>query len=243
MPARVTIERRFRGPPDSANGGYACGLVAGLIDAPVAEVKLRAPPPLESELELARLDTGAELRDGETSIATGSPLDAVALEVPAPVSVEDAVRARDGSSMMDQHPFPGCFVCGPQRDAGDGLRVVCGHVAGTDVVAAPWEPDASVATAEGAIADEIVWAVLDCPSGIAFLNDPEQPMCVLGQLTAELIEPVLPGETYVAIGWVLDRDGRKLHSASAILGPQGDVHALARALWIELKPDQQAAWK
>ena len=49
MPA-VMIPRRFNGPPDSGNGGYSCGVVAALLDAPAVEVTLRAPPPLEREL-------------------------------------------------------------------------------------------------------------------------------------------------------------------------------------------------
>ena len=28
MAAEIVIERRFRGPPESANGGYACRLLA-----------------------------------------------------------------------------------------------------------------------------------------------------------------------------------------------------------------------
>ena len=55
MDAEVVIERRFRGPPESANGGYACGLVAGLLGG-VAEVTLRLPPPLDRELDVVRAD-------------------------------------------------------------------------------------------------------------------------------------------------------------------------------------------
>src|SRR3982750_648655 len=31
---QVVIDSRFNGPPDSANGGYTCGLVAAAIDGP-----------------------------------------------------------------------------------------------------------------------------------------------------------------------------------------------------------------
>src|SRR5438552_14612416 len=41
----VVIERRFCGPPNSANGGYVCGLLAAHIDGN-AEITLLAPPPL-----------------------------------------------------------------------------------------------------------------------------------------------------------------------------------------------------
>jgi len=47
----ITIERRFRGPPNSANGGYVCGLLAKGMDRG-AEITLRAPPPLDTPLHL-----------------------------------------------------------------------------------------------------------------------------------------------------------------------------------------------
>ena len=31
MSEQVVIERRFNGPPESGNGGYVCGVVAGLV--------------------------------------------------------------------------------------------------------------------------------------------------------------------------------------------------------------------
>ena len=58
----MTIPRRFRGPPNSGNGGYVCGMLARQI-AGAAEVTLRAPPPLETELDLVEVGTGVwELR-------------------------------------------------------------------------------------------------------------------------------------------------------------------------------------
>ena len=40
MPS-ITIDKRFRGPPNSGNGGYVCGLIADHIDGS-AEITLRA---------------------------------------------------------------------------------------------------------------------------------------------------------------------------------------------------------
>jgi len=54
LPERVVIERRFRGPSESANGGYACGLLGERIGGRGAEVSLRVPPPLERELRVQR---------------------------------------------------------------------------------------------------------------------------------------------------------------------------------------------
>ena len=46
MAETVTIARRYRGPLDSANGGYAAGLLGARLGG-TAEVTLRLPPPLE----------------------------------------------------------------------------------------------------------------------------------------------------------------------------------------------------
>jgi hypothetical protein len=60
-------------------------------------------------------------------------------------------------------------------------------------------------------------------------------LTVLGRLTAELRMQPAAGRDYVAVGWPLDRDGRKFHSASAILDSEGEAIAIASATWIELR--------
>jgi hypothetical protein len=49
MMAPLVIAPRFCGPPDSGNGGYVCGLIAGRLDGQ-AEITLRAPPPLATPM-------------------------------------------------------------------------------------------------------------------------------------------------------------------------------------------------
>jgi hypothetical protein len=67
----MTIARRFRGPPNSGNGGYVCGMLARHIPG-AAEVALRAPPPLETELSVVEVGAGRwELRQGTATIAIG----------------------------------------------------------------------------------------------------------------------------------------------------------------------------
>ncbi len=48
----LTVPRRFNGPPDSAQGGYACGLLAGAAHPGGAAVALLAPPPLDTAMRL-----------------------------------------------------------------------------------------------------------------------------------------------------------------------------------------------
>src|SRR4051812_14629178 len=101
----ITIERRFRGPRGSGNGGYTCGVVAGLVGGS-AEVTLRSPPPLDRPLAVERVDGRVRIRDGDLLVAEGRPAEPD-VEPPAPVSFADAEAAAlphgDASS-----PFPEC---------------------------------------------------------------------------------------------------------------------------------------
>jgi hypothetical protein len=234
--AQVTIERRFRGPPDSANGGYACGAVAAFVEPrPAVEATLRAPPPLHTPLSVEVEGDGARMRHAETLVAEARAVESPELEVPEPVSAQEAEAARRDSPMREHHPFPECFVCGSERPPGDGLRVLCGPVPGRELIAAPWETDESMAGEDGRIRSELVWSVLDCPSGQAAMLAPDVGVTVLGRLTGVIDEPLEAGPTYVAIGWPIGREGRKVHSATAILDGEGRATAIARAVWIELR--------
>lgn len=235
MSAEVVIERRFRGPPDSANGGYACGVLAAHLDPdPAVEVTLRAPPPLDRPLLVETAGPTARLLDGETPVAEAGTAAAPEVTPPEAVTLEQAEAARRGSPMQHKHPYPTCFVCGPERPAGDGLRVTCGPVEGADLVAAPWRTEAWMA--DGArVRPELLWSVLDCPGGIAAMLVPEFGQSVLGRLTARLLAPAEPERDYVAVGWPIERAGRKFEAGSAILDPEGEPIAMARATWIELR--------
>jgi hypothetical protein len=233
--ADVVIDPRFRGPPHSANGGYACAMAAQFIEGP-AEVTLRAPPPLERPLSMARGSEGAvRLFDEGALVAEAHPT-VVDREVPIGVSVEQARRATERCDWLESHLYPSCFVCGPERDAGDGLRIFPGPVEGRELYAAPWVPDASLGDASGNVRPEFVWATLDCPSGIVTDLFGEVGVILLGRLAADLIQPLPVGETYVVTAWPLRREGRKLDTASALFSENGELNAVARARWIELEP-------
>ena len=239
MAETVIIERRFCGPPDSGNGGYVCGRVAAYLDGP-ATVRLRIPPPLEEPLTVERKDALVRLlRVDGTVVAEGRP-GRPTLEPPPPPSFEEAEAAAKGYRGFQEHTFPTCFVCGPAREPGDGLRIFAGSVAGRPLVAAPWVPDASLDDGEGRVSPEFVWAALDCPSGFAVLESPGKAV-VLGELTAELRTPIRVGERCVAIGWAISGQGRKHRTGSALFGPEGDCRALAEAIWFEVAVDALSA--
>jgi hypothetical protein len=217
----LAIDPRYAGPPGSANGGYTCGLLASFLDGR-AEVTLRRPPPLGRPLRLAPADDRVELFDGDALVAEGARAE-VDLDVPAPVTLEEARKAARGYPGFETHAFPNCFVCGPEREPGDGLRIFAGRVDGRDVYAAPWTPAES--------RSELVWAALDCPGAIA-VGFPERGETLLGRLAARIDRLPEPGEPHVVVAWPLGEDGRKLYAGTALLTTSGEALARARATWI-----------
>jgi hypothetical protein len=231
----LTIPRRCNGPPDSANGGYTCGLVAERLGG-AAEVTLRAPPPLGRPLELRTDGDAARLLDGEMLIAEGRPGDPD-LEPPPPPSLAEAESASERGRELwaRDHPFPTCVTCGPERQPGNGLRIFPGELPDGGVFAAPWTPDSSLVEEDGAVPTPWVWAALDCPSSAPVVMGEWRAPCVLARLTARIHGPVGGGEPCLIVSWLLGREGRKHHSASALHTAGGELRGLARALWIELR--------
>jgi hypothetical protein len=232
----LIIPSRFCGPSGSGNGGYVCGRIAAYTDDSVV-VTLRRPPPLATPLAVEQAADGAlRVRDGSTLIAAAtSPPGLLAPEVPGLVSLADARRSAGRARYYDDPFFPECFVCGTGRQPGDGLRIFPGPVPGRTVWAAPWTPDPSVAGPDGRVRPEVVWAALDCPSGIAageHAGVGEDTAIVLGRMAASLTTLPAPGDQCRVIAWPDGRDGRKLTAGSALLGPGDEVLAVARAVWI-----------
>jgi len=158
-----------------------------------------------------------------------------ALQIPGTVSMAEA-RAAEGRARYFQDPlFPACFVCGTDRQPGDGLRIFPGPVTGRALWAAPWTPDASVGDGSGTVRPEIAWAALDCPSGIAAIEaaDVGQDTAILlGRMTAGLAALPTVGDECQVIAWPIGRDGRKLTAGSALLGSGGEVLAVAETVWL-----------
>lgn len=226
---KLTIDRRFRGPAQSGNGGYVCGRIARHVPG-TATVRLAIPPPLDTPLHIDVTDGVARLMSETTLVGEGraAQLD---IDAPAPLPIEAAKESSKHYHGFEHHTFPECFVCGPHRQPGEGLRIFAGEAAGREVVAAPWTVDESLGTP---IATQFLWAALDCPSGFALWSPREGTTVVLGQLTASIREQVMPGETCVAMGWPLQVEGRKRFAGSAVYSATGKLVALARAIWIEV---------
>lgn len=256
----VTIPSRFNGPPGSANGGYACGITARLLaggaetDAAV-EVTLRRPPPVDRPLRVERGSERVAILDGDQVVAEaayGKPPS----DLPDPIRPDQAIEAArnfDTGTYTKRHPFPKCFTCGPARSEHDGLRIFPAPVpnaGGRQMVAWPWTPDQSLGADDGSgIVDwPVVWAALDCPSGLARFADesqaePEaQVASVLGRMTTTVYQRPATGQHTVVSGWAVADQGRKLLSGAAVWSATGEVLAAAETVWIVLNEEQRAAF-
>jgi hypothetical protein len=217
----VTIDRRYRGPLRSANGGYACGLLGSRVGR-AAEVTLRRPPPLGRPLTVRRDGERLLLDDGGELVAeaiAGDP----GIEAPVPPAPGAAAAAAEGVGAFGPPEFAECFVCGTRED-GSGLAIHPGPLPGRDgLVAATWIAHD--------VSPEVVWAAIDCPGAYA-AGDPGRGEIVLGRMTAELDRLPDEGEQCVVVGWPLGEDGRKLFAGTALYDRDGAPLAVARQVWI-----------
>ena len=245
----IIIDKRYCGPPNSGNGGYVCGRLAGHIPGG-AEVTLRAPPPLDRQLDVVATDDGLwELHDGAAVVATARPasLELARLEQ---ASFDEACAAERLTPVKPhEHQLPMCFVCGPARALGDGLRIFAGPLVrqsrnASAVLAATWTPDASLTAEDGLVAPEFLWSALDCPTGYASSHDRESGSfeatpILLGRMSARIETRPRPGERCVITAWDAGRDGRKRVAEAAAFGEAGKLLAVARATWIAVDRDVQ----
>jgi len=215
----MRIPARFNGPPGSGNGGWSAGAFArasGL--GGVVEVTLRVPPPLDTDLAY---DDGAFHTADGTLVASVTGNADPGEPVPA-VSPGEATAASAAYPGFTAHPFPTCYVCGPQR--ADGLRIFPGHLAdGRN--AAPW-------TVPDDISAETMWAALDCPGGWSALHTGRT--FVLGRIAARVDALPAPGTACVVVGRADEMAGRKAFTRSTVYAPDGTPMATARGTWIEV---------
>lgn len=263
----LIVSGRFCGPRVSGNGGWTSGALAGLIDQhrpadhpdhhpddrpddrpadgsgpwPAIEVTLHAPPPLDVPLQV-RVDGPATVLEVDGArVATARVVDR-ALTTVAPVPAGEARAAEAAYPGHRAHPFPHCFVCGPERVEGDGLRIFPGPVSREPTrVAATWTPHPSLSEDYHAYVDThrraslaSTWAALDCAGGWAG-DLADRPM-VLGRLTVRVDALPVIGVEHVVVGEQRGQEGRKTFTATTLYDASGRPVATSEQVWIVVDP-------
>lgn len=243
--AELVVPDRFCGPPTSGNGGWTAGALAELVRPHVdhlprwrcVEVTLTAPPPLEVAMSATCEDGGVVVRHHDLVVARGTLVTDALIAVPpiAPAQARELSATYPGHTA---HPFPSCFVCGPER--GDGLRIFPGPVQrlGPRWWAATWTPDATLAEdrhpGHPRASVPVTWAALDCIGGWA--GDLSERTMVLGRMSARVDSLPVLGEEHVLVGEARGQEGRKVHAATSLYDAAGALVATAEQVWIVLDP-------
>lgn len=196
---------------------------------------LRAPIPLETPLALMTEAGEARLvgPDGDL-LVEARRADADALpKPPAAPSLAAANAAGLGFRGLKHMFHPICFTCGVDQAEGFGLRVFVGPVEGDDsgLVAGPWTPRPEFTDVEGLTRLEVVWAALDCPGSVAWVER-GAGAGLLGTITGEVLRRPAAGETCIAAAWPLEASGRKTISTTALFAADGELLARSHQIWI-----------
>jgi len=240
----ITIEDRYCGPPDSANGGYAAGLLAQHMTAAPqwgtwTEVTLRAPIPMGRPLPI-NAGPPATVADAATTVMEGRILAGDPPEgggVP-PVPLAQARKASRHYRGLTSHPFPTCWVCGPGRAPHDGLHLYPGLVE-PGRTACVWEVQPGHARPDGIVPATSVWSALDCPGAWTVLD--EGVVMLLGRIAASVEAVPDIGDECVVMGALIGVSGRKVFTATSAYAPDGAPLGHAVATWITLPGSRPVA--
>ena len=262
----VSLPRKFRGPPNSGNGGVAAGLFACVGDATLDDatkrlnVRLHRPIPLLADLDLQTKsdpdhpervsvtvadDDGTVLSGWVSSISDPVMPAQTVDDLASLATLTDAQRHRFDHYQPQPTPnwedFAGCFVCGP--DAPDGLRLRPRPV--TDEISwLDWRPEAHWHDGHG-LGTMPAIAALDCTSAIGmheweFMNPGESTL--LGTYDADIIaRPPSPDpDGFRIITRPRDRNGRKILADIGLFSSTGEPYIMGRATWIVVSNDVAA---
>ncbi len=212
------------------------------IDGPATSV-LRAPVPLDVDLELNAADGIVSLTDAEgVLVGRGETADRDLLPTPPePPAWRRPRRRGSATSAWVQRVHPTCFSCGPERHEGDGLRVFAGQIDGEPDghLACVWTPHTAFADAEGMVPSEVIWAALDCPGVFAWIAKEGRHGALLGTMTGEVLRRPKAGEACIVTAWPLAREGRKETAGVALFSADGELLARAHQVWIMMGPRPQ----
>ncbi|QLY27756.1 hypothetical protein H0264_20075 [Nocardia huaxiensis] len=236
---QLEIPDHIHGYPQVAFGGYVAGLLAAHSNAGLGTTPIRVdfrrsvavgaplllPAPREGRATLTAAD-GTVLVEAAPSTLDLTP-------PPAP-SWADAKTATENALSSPKRVVTDCYGCGVLCEPGRGLRLFPWATPDERLMAAAWTPDAGLADENGELTPGNVWSALDCPGGIAaWVFTKMRQGAFTAALTATQLRPVLSGAEHIAYAWPIDRDGRKHTVGVALSTADGELCALAEALWIE----------
>ena len=233
----IRIPEWFQGPTGTGNGGWSAAEFSKVVGES-ASYAIRAPVPLDTELEVTKHDTGWQVTN------TTGPEPVVILEAEpwkpsvastTPVSIEEAIAARGRFAMSGElHPVPFCFSCGVQHDS---MNVHAGPL-GDGRYATDWTVPQWATAGDGTVNRGAVWAALDCASAWYVCCEPSFTYAFTVQYAVEIVEPILPGGTYAIVAWSGDAEpgwqGRKRQATSAAFDDAGVCVAKADSLWVSV---------
>jgi hypothetical protein len=233
----IVVPKRFCGPPQSGNGGYTCGLLAQALPLTAAvECTIRKPIPIERSLRIETDSDRATLLDNREIVVEAVATD-FEVSLPQPIPFSEAHANTETSPAFVNHPFPTCFVCGPERPDHDGLNIYPALASSqpgfANLYSATWIPSAEFADDRGGVRSEFLWAAMDCPTGFA-AGFPYTGKLVTGRLAVNIQSQLRAGSHCVLQSWSLGEDGRKCHAAASLRTEEGVVIAIAKATWIRV---------
>ncbi|MEV8022072.1 hotdog fold domain-containing protein [Streptomyces sp. NPDC086554] len=241
----LSVPTHATGYPGVAFGGYVAGLLAARAEAKTVRVDFRGAVRPDTPLQVTQApDGGCLLGDAENGTLVACAPAELLLDPPKMPTWEQARAATEdylGYIRKFPPPIPDCFGCSPVP-AGRGVRVFSSLVPGRELLAAAWVPDAELALDDGTLAPEMVWSTLDCPGGWAGIRlGLMRPGSVTAALTGTQLRPVRAGERHVSYAWPIAAEGRKVTVGVALATAEGELCALAEALWISPRERGDAA--
>jgi hypothetical protein len=238
----INIDRRFRGSPVAAQGGYAAGKAASFLEGTV-EVQFNGPTPLDQDLSVEVDDEErVTVLDGSDVVMEVSPDASVLVEIPADNELIDAIFSRGPVETSGDHERPHCFGCSLDRH--DGLGIATLPIGATGIWGTTWTPGASLPSTGDFVDDEIVWAALDCPGSFAASDPSGRLEGVTGfpslkAMTVEIREKVRIGEQLAVLGWRVNQTGSVVDCGVAIVDRDHRVKAYAHLTHV-IADDHQA---
>jgi hypothetical protein len=223
----ISVPARFAGPPGYANGGWIAGMIAQATDLNPAQITLRSPVPLETDLIL----TADRLMVGETLIAEIAQ-GTFTRDVPPFVFVTEAIAAESRSHVRSTADYGHCVVCGADRT--DGYQLRPGPVAGSaTLVACRWSPRLISPPLPDTARIPAIWAAMDCP-GVWTVDAALEPM-LLGRMTGEITGDFeSSADDFIVVGEFNSREGRKMLTSTAVYRTDGTLVAHAEQVWISI---------